>query len=674
MHLAADKTVTVKNSYISGKGTQYDCGYDEEWKMRFYARRFVSPQMPPGTKGSHTAIVPSDFISKKNDFPNCPWWANDLDIAISGKSCVLNTEFANYNRKCGQTDVLVRPNHASFDHIFPLTFISGNTVTNVNADDLARIKRPDLDTVNIADCVDLFCDGLKRGMIIDEDGGIFGEAGTMLPESEFEWDGVTRVQPDGSRVTYSSTQDGLGDYRIPKPMQTRLDGSMIPINEVRQDFGIVRNSDCVWKHNVPGWWCPKGSGENELRYFDIVFESMDADFQRRRLTPLAIRSEGYIDIVNGPGDHSCCIGYACQIRLMTLHTTVACGKQYDYFFSSTTPMSMKFHFPQGPEDCKVKISFYTKRPNRIDLKMDDILQVATNAQMKNDGNVEWEKPDNSIHIPEIESHDAGANFFQREEQLYHMILSGGHVYELNVIQTLVLELSVMTELTEDDFYDNGNLAGNIAALLGIDPSKIRVMNVIREDSTRRRKRRDDADMYQFNLADERFRRNSDAGTSLQIEIIPDNDSESAQNSLKAVAETVIEKGAEVAAAAGEALGAEVAADVAVARPPPKAKEPDPPVTLAAKLGVDEIQPGANVAEFLEEIEQALGQSLDTLKTAEEAATEAQEAQDAANEPIVYKTPTRLNINSQPMDMQILEQPMFQVRSAKFISVLHCFYL
>ena len=37
----------------------------------------------------------------------------------------------------------------------------------------------------------------------------------------------------------------------------------------------------------------------------------------------------------------------------------------------------------------------------------------------------------------------------------------------------------MTELTEDEFYDNGNIAKNIAALLGISPSKIKMMNVVR---------------------------------------------------------------------------------------------------------------------------------------------------------------------------------------------------
>ena len=37
----------------------------------------------------------------------------------------------------------------------------------------------------------------------------------------------------------------------------------------------------------------------------------------------------------------------------------------------------------------------------------------------------------------------------------------------------------MTELTEDEFYDNGDIAKNIAALLGINPKKIKIMDVVR---------------------------------------------------------------------------------------------------------------------------------------------------------------------------------------------------
>ena len=64
-------------------------------------------------------------------------------------------------------------------------------------------------------------------------------------------------------------------------------------------------------------------------------------------------------------------------------------------------------------------------------------------------------------------------------------MSGGHAYTIKSIPSPVLELSVGTsELTKDDFSDNENLAENLAALLGADPSRIRVMNVISESAAR----------------------------------------------------------------------------------------------------------------------------------------------------------------------------------------------
>ena len=216
-------------------------------------------------------------------------------------------------------------------------------------------------------------------MVVDGDGGIFGTAGTFMAESEFEWDGITR-----GGHTYRDTRDGLGDYRIPDPMRTTKSGGRIPYNQVYQEAGIIRDAACKYETSYgPGWFCPASAG---LQYHDLIYEMMDEDHMRRRLTPLAVRGTNkgvsYVDIINGPGDHSCCIGYACQIRLMTLHTTVACGFEYDYYFSSTLPLEARFHFPHAPADCKIKLAFYTKRPNRVDIYKDDVFQPAKNAQVK----------------------------------------------------------------------------------------------------------------------------------------------------------------------------------------------------------------------------------------------------------------------------------------------------
>jgi hypothetical protein len=70
--------------------------------------------------------------------------------------------------------------------------------------------------INSADCVDMDCDGLKKAFLKDLDGSLLGSPGTVIPQSEYEWGGDPRR--------------GLGDYRVPKTMQTELNGNRIPMS------------------------------------------------------------------------------------------------------------------------------------------------------------------------------------------------------------------------------------------------------------------------------------------------------------------------------------------------------------------------------------------------------------------------------------------------------------
>ena len=53
---------------------------------------------------------------------------------------------------------------------------------------------------------------------------------------------------------------------------------------------------------------------------------MDVDTETRRVAPIAYMSDGYVDIINGVSDTSCCAGYACQLRQTTHPMIMACGK------------------------------------------------------------------------------------------------------------------------------------------------------------------------------------------------------------------------------------------------------------------------------------------------------------------------------------------------------------
>ena len=74
------------------------------------------------------------------------------------------------------------------------------------------------------------CDALKKLLFKDLDGSFLGHVGSVISESEFEWD--------------DNPARGLGDYRIPKEMVTELDGTRIPYEEIAPNKGT---SGIIWK-------------------------------------------------------------------------------------------------------------------------------------------------------------------------------------------------------------------------------------------------------------------------------------------------------------------------------------------------------------------------------------------------------------------------------------------
>ena len=57
--------------------------------------------------------------------------------------------------------------------------------------------------------------------------------------------------------------------------------------------GVIRDSTCVY---VAPWQSYKCFG---LNYRMLAIESLDADTETRRLSPVAVLGDGYIDLMNG---------------------------------------------------------------------------------------------------------------------------------------------------------------------------------------------------------------------------------------------------------------------------------------------------------------------------------------------------------------------------------------
>jgi len=331
--------------------------------------------------------------------------------------------------------------------------------------------RPMLHDVNLAECVDMACDGPKKLLIRDLDGTFSGNGieTSIMGQSEYHWEGVSGFPWSG----WVDPSWGLGDYRVPESMTTMTNGTVIPMDEYAPYKGASRGDTCSWSERWQAYSCT-GSTRGHL-----MFESLDFDTEIRRIAPVGFRSSsGFIDLANGPADHTCCAGYACSLRATYNYFIVECGETYDFHTTGTMPTKIQFSLHYLPPTCKIRIQMYTMRPNRQDVFLNgDNIIYSNQYSFANDT---WSFPDKKF-IPEV-TDSSGSNYYDRQDQILYFVLGGGDQAQVRIANSIILTLDVVTELTPEEFYASENLPYLLAALLGLDPSQVKIVEVIREHS------------------------------------------------------------------------------------------------------------------------------------------------------------------------------------------------
>jgi hypothetical protein len=191
---------------------------------------------------------------------------------------------------------------------------------------------------------------------------------------------------------------------------------------------------------------------------------------------------GWIDLVNGPQDFSCCSGYTCAERLSTFFTMVATGTDYEIMFSSIPPQNFRLHIlhNEALEGTRVKIWF--PKQQRYDVYVSGNFMSPNNLDFSSE-KYDLLEPDDS-YIPAM-TEPNGANFFDPRTGHLHLIIKGPAVVDIKTQPVVILKLGLAVPI--ENFFEE-NIIGNIAGLLGIDPSMIRVTEIVREGSVGRKKR------------------------------------------------------------------------------------------------------------------------------------------------------------------------------------------
>nr|XP_061786823.1 fibrocystin-L-like [Nerophis lumbriciformis] len=463
-HAYADKWVHVENALLVGSSPDFNCS-DTLEASDFNLLITQDHRAPRPVNGGRSGICWPTFGSEHNTAPKKPHHTNNNYNAIKGLMKVADSTFVGFRNVCsGESNVMFLTNPLNEDLQHPV-HVWGLRMVDSAQEAQVFIHRANVGKVNPADCVDMECDAKKKSLLKDLDGSFLGSVGTVLPQSEYEWGG------DPSR--------GLGDYRIPKVMLTFPNGSRIPVEQIAPHKGVIREN-CTY---VSAWQSYKCFG---LNYRMLAIESLDADTETRRLSPVAVLGEGYVDLINGPQDHGWCSGYTCQLRVSLFHSIVATDHAFDVFFSSVSPQKLRLMLLSAEPSESVLVSVFYSKPQRLDVYVDDQLVAPTNAKWNSDNSdYTLSKPTyEGQYVPALNA-TMGANFFDPTSKMLKVLVRGSDSVEIRTSPVLFIAFE-LPAMTEDEFFGD-NLVQNLAVFLQVPSHMIRVTNIIREDSRRRRR-------------------------------------------------------------------------------------------------------------------------------------------------------------------------------------------
>jgi len=247
--------------------------------------------------------------------------------------------------------------------------------------------------------------------------------------------------------------------------------------------GIYRDSTCTWNGDWRAYGC------QGINYRLMIIESMDRDTKIRRLSPVAMLadagSNGYIDLVNGPQDFSCCSGYVCAERLSTFFTMVATGLEYEVMFTSIPPQNFRIHLLYNDGGDAVRAKIWFPKQQRLDIYVSGMFMEPNNKDFSA-SEYALLPPDDSF-IPALTEAN-GANYFDPNSGHLYLIVKGPEIINIKTQPIVVLKIGIVVPI--ENFFEE-NVVGNLAGLLGIDPSNIRVTKIVREGSVSGRKKRAD---------------------------------------------------------------------------------------------------------------------------------------------------------------------------------------
>ena len=516
-HDLVDRKVSVTNALLVGATANAgDCN-DQSDKPGLHTCKHYMAFCRHLNKMPYSGIVIPNFMSGANMAPLImPWYDAGSYPNLLGRTDIDGVTFADYGSRCGKTMSAIRANPAAPDASHPLYSTNAEMVRVAHGESTVGLVKSDPGWIDQSDCIDMDCDGNRNTIVRDEDGTLFvnatkGQKGAAVARADFfnseNFFGVPYNLP-------MNVPDQPWWYpNVPTVMRTTKKGAPVNVTDkwLSNGYGIPRQGCSLYGYT---WQCPT----TPKSYRMLVLESMDADHEIRRISPVAFSSDdGYTQLANGAQDHGWCFSYTCLKRLMTFWTAVAVNQPYTVHFTGTEPQHIRMSLLHASPEEAVIVRIYYTRSLRLQVFVGGVYMEDVNmkggkfkAQLFKDGRVPandgaggWARQDVSLDCAckvgdtchavtgqsancETPSNAHGASSYRRSTGTLEIVVRGHTVDQFVEIRAMpVVQVSMGVSTSVEDFYKvKDSFISNLAGVLGIATSRITIVDVVAGNARR----------------------------------------------------------------------------------------------------------------------------------------------------------------------------------------------
>lgn len=473
-------TVEVRDSLFVGRSSDQACAMctnnaqpecHQMLSRQSYQQNIAgAPEPVVGAVGAVFALAYTPGPDHK------PW--DDLKgyNIVQGRTDYYNTTFANFYGATNAACVL--PTHALANHplnpeAFHPTALRQSTLVSVTPEGL--FKHYDMNPAwrNENDCgeatytrsdgtvINLNCSGPRHVQWNDVDGSLTGVIGSVVAGTF-----LSDVR------AFSLDQDHLVPALGEAPSDAQFTTAHAGL--VSGDHAAGGNGGpCFF---VPAWQayqCVPGVAPTSAAPYGVagdmqlmVIESLDADSEDRNVSPVFVESEGQTDVLISAMDHGWCFAYTCQKRLSTFWTYVPTGSSVKISFTGTPPRMLRVWMPYAAAGAATAVEIDYFEPYRRFMWTPGQLRLSP------------------LDAPPTVADSNGTSYFwdQSTTTFYAKMVGPGN---FEVRTERVIQVSVRLAVSVDEFYAD-NFVTNVAQLLNIDKSRIRVVSVVADKGRGRR--------------------------------------------------------------------------------------------------------------------------------------------------------------------------------------------